>query len=141
MAEPVTVYDPVGDHILHHTHGEQKVYPVLADPVTVTASAAGWTLGNFTEIIPADVITNPYHIHFVVLSSISANDEYELYLYAGTTLISTIAFVKSAAGEPNDAVPFSSPHVVANGQVQAKLACKSANARTVDIKVFYHEIT
>jgi hypothetical protein len=141
MPEPITVYDNVPDHILNHTHGVQKLYPVLADPITVTADASGWTLGSFAEIIPANTISNAFHVHHVEISNISANDNYELYLYSGTTLISTVAFTKSASGEPNDALDFSSPHIPANGQVQAKLACKGLVARTVDIKLFYHEVS
>ena len=127
------------DHLINHSHAEQKVYPVLDDPITVTANASGWTLGSFVEIVPVDTIDAIIHLHYIVISAISANDDYELNLYNGTTLIGTVAFVKAAGGEPSVAIPIQAPHVLANTQIQAKLACKSTNARTVDIKLVYHE--
>ncbi len=127
------------EHLINHSHAEQKIYPILANPITVTSSAAGWTLGNFTEIVPVDTIDAIVHLHYAVISAISANDDYVLSLYNVTTLIGTVAFVKSAGGEPSVAIPIQAPHVPANTQIQAKLACKSTNARTVDIKIVYHE--
>jgi len=138
VAEPITVYNEPTDHLLNQDHSIQQVYPELADPITVTANATAWTLGNYAEIIPADTITSKFHLHYAEISNISANDIYELRLYSGTTLIASVTFTKSASGAPDDVIPFSSPHIPANGQVQAKLACKSASANTADVKLFYH---
>ena len=128
----------ISDRLDDHVHTAQAPYPTLADSVTVTSSASAWTLGSFVEIVPVNTIIGDFDIHFIILSSISANDEYELVLYAGTTLITCIAFVKSAAGEPSIPLTTQSPINPANTQIQAKLASKAALARTVDVKILYH---
>lgn len=128
----------VNSRLDEHVHAVQLPYPTLADPVTVTSSASAWTLGAFAEIVPVSTITSDFDIHFVIISSISANDEYELALYAATTLIACVAFVKSAAGEPSTPLTIQTPINPANTQIQAKLASKAALARTVDVKILYH---
>lgn len=126
-------------HMLHdHAHKSQNVYPTLADGIVVTSSAVAWTLGNFIEIIPASTIISPFDLHFLDISSISANDNYELVIYAVEVKIACVSFTKSAGGEPNVPLRIQTPINLANAQIQAKLASKAALARTIELKIQYH---
>ena len=126
----------------YHVHSKARVYPVLADAVTITASAAGWTYGNKIQIIPADTITTKFDIHWVLISDISAVDQYELSLYSGAEnqeeLIATIAFTRSSNFAQEGNLPIQVAPVPANTRVTAALACKSTNARTCGVKLYYH---
>jgi hypothetical protein len=69
----------LGDHF----HKPVKVYPTLADGITVTGAAGAWTLGSIVEIIPAATVGDPFDVHFVNIESASATDTYEIVLYQG----------------------------------------------------------
>lgn len=119
-----------------HAHSPSKVYPTLATPENVVAGAA-WVLGAFKEIVPVGGITEDFDIHFVSIEGISANDNYELVLYAVTTEIGRVRFVKNAGIAPTINVPIQCPIIPANTQIQAKLASATGGS-DVDISLFYH---
>ena len=123
-----------------HIHSPSKVYPTLAAGVTVTADAASWTLGSFTEVVPADTIASVFDIHWVSLEGISANGVYELVLYYGDTDIECgrDRFTKNANLDSTLNVPMQTPLIPANSKIRAKLASDNAVADTVDISLFYH---
>lgn len=120
-----------------HIHTAQKVYPSLADSIQINTHANAWMLGNLTEIIPANVVAFPFDIHWIAISDISANGEYELVLYAGTTEIGRAVFTRTDKKDVNDGMPFLCVVLPANTQIQARLASDSGgdNAK---IKVYYH---
>lgn len=126
----------------YHVHSKARVYPPLADAKTLTTSAAGWTYGTKIEIIPVDTITTAFDIHWVVVSDISAVNEYELSLYSGAegeeTLMGTITFNRSSNFAQEGNLPIQVAPVSANTRVSAALACKSENACTCDVKLYYH---
>lgn len=127
----------------YHVHSPAKVYPPLADAITLTANASGWTYGTKVEIIPASTITVNFDIHWIIVSEISAVDEYELSLYSGEVasevLIATVAFNRSSTFAQEGNLPCQIPPQLANKRISAALACKSTNARTCTIKLYYHE--
>ena len=57
--------DRIGNiHILvDHITRPAKVYPTLANGETVQAAAGLWALGSFKEIVPANGITEEFHLH------------------------------------------------------------------------------
>jgi len=120
-----------------HAHGGSKVWPTLADGIVVTAGAA-WVLGDFVEIVAANDIGEDFDIHHISLESISANDEYELVLYAVEVEIGRVRFVKTAGLAPTINVPLQTPIIPANTQIKAKLASKTGGS-TAGITLFYHE--
>ena len=126
-----------------HIHSSAKVYPSLADAIVLTTDASGWTYGTKVEIIPSSTITVNFDIHWAIIGEISAVDEYELSIYKGTAgneeVISTIAFNRSTAFAQEGNLPIQIPPQLANQRISAALACKSANARTCSIKLYYHE--
>ena len=117
-----SVYSHTHDlwEVLHH---KQKVYPTLADPVTVTANAVAWTLGNFAEIIPANAIDSEFHIHHLHITAPSDNGNYELVLFHGTVEIGRVTFSRTDKKDDVEGLAVRTSHVAANGQIQAKLAC------------------
>ena len=124
-----------------HIHMSSKVYPTLADGVTVTADVTAWTLGSFAVVVPASTITSDFDIHHISVEALSANDIYELVLYSGADLSETeigrVRFTKNANQDGTMDVPFQTPIVSANSQIKAKLATK-AGSSTADISIYYH---
>lgn len=126
--------------LLDHVHHQSYVYPTLANGVTITGGAA-WTLGNFTEIVPASTITSDFDIHHVSIEAISANDVYELVLYKGALAseveIGRVRFTKNAALDATLNVPMQTPIVDANERISAKIA-SATGSDTATISLFYH---
>lgn len=125
------------DILEEHVHSEQNVYPTLADPVTLTAGAGAWTLGNYAEVVPASTITKMFDIHGLDISAPSANEDYEIYLYAGTTFIGSVSFTRTNNFVNSIHVPMTTPKIAANSQIQAKLA-DGTGELTCKVKIYYH---
>jgi hypothetical protein len=125
-----------------HVHSASKVYPTLADGVTVTATTAGttWTLGALVEIVPASTITVDFDIHHVSIEALSANSVYELVLYAGAgdTEIGRVRFTKNAVMDGTMNIPMQTPIIAANSRIRAAIATTNDNGETADISLFYH---
>jgi hypothetical protein len=123
-----------------HVHSASKVYPTLAAAVTVTGAAGAATLGNYAEIVPASTITSPFDVHYINVEDASADDSYELVIYATTTEIGRVRFIvdTSVFGSGLPAVPIQTPIVDANAQIQAKVASIGGGGDTVDISLHYH---
>lgn len=121
-----------------HIHKASKVYPTLAGGKTVTAAAGAWTLGNFSEIVPINTITDDFDIHFVSIESFTANDVYELVLYATTTEIARVRFARTAVQSPTLNTRIQTPIIDANTQIQAKIACAGGTSRAITMSIFYH---
>jgi len=138
LPDKPTTYDLV--HVIEeHLHGSQMCYPTLADPVEVTAGGGAWTLGNFTEIVPAAAIGSPFDIHFAVLSNPDSNEDYELHLFygAGDVECARIAFTRTGAFTGSLYQAVITPIMPADSRIWAKLADGSGGAK-VDVKLIYH---
>ena len=124
-----------------HNHAVSKVYPTLANGVTVTTAAGAWALGTVVEVIPASTITDDFDIHAVDVESISANDVFELVLYqgAGDTEIGRIRFVRSTVQSATLNTAIQTPIVPANARIRAAVASAAGGGKTVDISVRYHK--
>lgn len=130
--------------INEHAHKPQKCYPVLADSVTLIASASSWVMGSWTELIPADTITEDFDIHWVNISNISANDEYEIEFGTGgagseVSLDTCVSFERNAVQSQEGSTSIQTGLISANTRVAARLASKATAANTANIKVHYHE--
>jgi len=128
------------DDIWEAAHHNQKVYPTLADAVTVSSDAVAWTLGNFAEIIPANAIETEFHIHHIAVVAPSANGEYELVIYNGTTEIGRASFSRSDKKDDVERLVFITDHTPANTQIQAKLEySEGGGVETTKVKIWYHD--
>jgi hypothetical protein len=114
------------------------VYPTLAAGVTVTAGAA-WTLGAFSQIVPASTIGDRFDIHYISIENISANDTFELVLYQGAldVEVGRVRFVKNAIMDGTQNVQFLSPLIPADARIRAKVA-SATGGNNVTISIFYH---
>lgn len=121
-----------------HLHSEGDVYPTLANDVQVVGAAGAWTLGAFKEIVPAGVITDDFDIHFVEVSTTSANDVYEMHLFAVEVLIAKIRFARTTNQVRISAKPTQTVIIPANTQIQAKLATQAGGSKTADISIQFH---
>lgn len=123
-----------------HAHAESKVYPTLANGVTVTSAAGAWTLGALVEVVPASTVTDFFDIHAVDVEDISANDVFELVLYAGAgdTEIGRIRFVRSTVQSATLNTAIQTPLIAANDRIRAAVACAAGGGKTVDISIRYH---
>ncbi|KKN53504.1 hypothetical protein LCGC14_0602010 [marine sediment metagenome] len=119
-----------------HVHNQSRVYPTLANGLDVI-SGAGWVLGEFKEIVPNAAIGSDFDIHYISIEALSANETYELVLYAVTTEIGRVRFIKNAVQDGTMNIPFQCDIQPAGTQIQAKLATESG-ADTARISIFYH---
>lgn len=121
-------------------HLPQKVWPVLADAVLVTAHADAWVLGNFSEIIAANDIPVEYHIHHVQIVEPSANGEYELVFYMGMMEVFRVSFSRTDKKDDVEGLDVRSAHCTASAQIQMKVASGNpGSADSLKVKVWYHE--
>lgn len=120
-----------------HAHKPSKTWPTLADGVVVTAGAA-WVLGSYAEIAAVNDIGTDFDIHHISVEALSANDVYEIVLYAATTEIARTRVVKNANQDGTMNIPVQCPIQPANTQIQAKVATASGGD-TATISLFYHE--
>lgn len=140
IAGRATTWDKV-EILEEHAHSESKVYPTLANGVTVTGAAGAWTLGNYAQIVPINTITTDFDIHFVTIENSSASDIFELVLYASTTEIGRIKIfaLRNISGNVYiGPVPIQTPIIRKNTQIQAKVASSSGGGDNIDISIHYH---
>jgi hypothetical protein len=127
-----------------HFHSPAKVYPTLANEVTVSKDvAAAWGItSTIVQIIPANTVTVPFDIHYINLGVISNNDAYELILYKGAALseveIGRVSFDRSTT-TTEGSIPIQTELLPANTRVSARLTSGSGNTRSCGIKLHYHE--
>jgi hypothetical protein len=124
-----------------HAHGAQKVYPTLADGITLTTAAGDWGLGTVTQIVPASTIGSDFDIHEVVIEDVDTQGKtYELVLYAGAgdTEIGRTRFAASAnkGGVPNATIQ--TDLVVADSRIRAALAIQDGGSKTAVVSIRYH---
>jgi len=66
------------------TPKRQSVYPTLTTGINVVAGASWVLSAAHVQVVPANTITSPFKIIGINPAVVSANDVYEVVLYAGT---------------------------------------------------------
>lgn len=126
-----------------HVHSATKVYPTLANSITLTGGAGAWQEGAFVEVVPASTITDYFDIHWVTLTNPSATDEYEVSLYSGALAseveIARIRTSREAIQASTPPIGTMTPFIAPNERISAKVASKVGGADTIDIAISYHE--
>ncbi len=130
-------------HILdEHTHNHQRVYPELADPITITSAGGAWNLGTIVEIVPVNTITEPFDIHWIAFSSASATDDYEVKIYSGLggaeVEIATTRTYKQATQAGSAPSPVLTNIMPANTRISAALAT-GGGGDNIGVTLLYHE--
>ena len=131
--------------LMYHSHAIGKVYPLLANPITLTKAANAWVAfpASKTEIVPVNIITRPFDIHSVSISTLSVVGDYIIALYSGAAgsevIIGYVVATRSASGSTEGIVSTMTTIIPANTRISAALTSGNATADTVRIKIFYHE--
>ncbi len=128
--------------LIEHIHTAQKVYPTLADGVTLTTAAGDWALGTITVIVPANTITSEFDIHEVLVEDVNTQDKtYELVLYYGGS-DTECARVRFASTSNKGGVPAQfamTPLIPANSRIRGQLAIEDGGGKTIKFSLRYHE--
>lgn len=128
---------------LAHTHSAQKVYPTLANGVTITGAAGAWALGAFAVIVPANTIPNPFDIHHLNVAAYNSSDTFEIVLYSGPNGAEVeigrvrVTRISNVGASPH--VVMMTPLIAANSQIKAKVASQNGTSNTITISIIYHE--
>ena len=129
---------------LDHIHGIQRVYPTLANGVTIASGNVGWALSAaFTEIVPAAAIGDPFDIHFINVEAVSdVGDVYEVHLYSGAISSEVEIGMFRAYREANQSGSAPAPMLTAilpsDTRISAKAACEDGGEDTITIAIYYH---
>jgi hypothetical protein len=123
----------------HITH-ESQVFPSLGPGATVVSAAVNWTYGNYATVIGAGIVATPFHVHSVVIETMSKNDIFQLQIYSGATdaVVATVRFTVTG-GFFGNVFEISSRLIPALDQVRARLACATGGggAATATISVSF----
>ena len=132
-------------HIFNeHFHSPVFIKPNLAGSITLTSDAGTWAAMNATktEIIPAGGVTSIFDIHFMDISDISANGEYQIELYKGgigaEISIGNFGTGRNAVQSQEGARPIITEMLPANTRISAALSSSNAGANTLMIKLEGH---
>lgn len=131
------------DRLNEHIHSAMRTYPELADHVLLTKAAGAWAAyPTPTEIIPANGIAEDFDIHWISVSTISANGSYMLRLYKGAVeaevLIASIPLVRTAVTSQEGSALCTTPIIPANTRISAAISSGNAAQNTLSIKLGYH---
>ncbi len=124
-----------------HIHSSQLVAPAAAAPVLCAAGAPGYGLGIFSNAFLANgFVPFPFDVHWVDISNISANDDYEITFYYGLTdiFLCAAAFTRSGPQLTSFHMHLQSIIVPAGSRIRARLA-SAAGGNNCNAKIFYHE--
>lgn len=120
----------------------RKVYPSLANGVTLTTAASAWTLGNFIEIIPANAITKRFRVDTANFAAFSIATTYEIVFYKGESgseiEIGRVRANPGTTSMPVHDKPVFTELIDANTRISAKAANSTAGAGTVVVSITYH---
>ncbi len=122
-----------------HHHAAQLVAPSGAVPVTLTGGA-GWVLGVFSnDIIAAGALSNPFDIHWGIISAADTNASYEIVLYYGAADIecARIAFTRTAPFSASITLPTVTFILPKGSRLRAKLM-DSVGGSICQLAVLYH---
>ena len=132
-------------HIFNeHFHSAVFLKPNLAGAITLTSDAGAWAAMNATktEIIPVGGVTSVFDLHFMDISDISANGEYQIELYKGgigaEISIGNFGTGRNAVQSQEGARPIITEMLPANTRISAALSSSNAGANTLTIKLEGH---
>jgi hypothetical protein len=126
-----------------HIHKAGQVYPTLANPILLTKGSGAWAaFPTPTEIVPAGGINEDFDIHWINVSSISANGNYEIALYSGgagsEVEICRIPTSRTTVQSQEGSIPTQTEIIPADTRISAALSSGNAALDTVLIKLMYH---
>lgn len=124
-----------------HIHSLQLVAPFGASPVNVVAGAGAWTLGAFSnDFLATGFVPIRFDLHWVNISNIGANDDYEIVFYYGLADIVACyaSFTRSGPQVVSFQVHLQSVILPAGSRVRAKMR-SAMGGNICNAKIYYHE--
>lgn len=121
----------------NYTQG--RCYPTLAAGKTVV-SGINWNLSAaFAVLVPINTIAVPYHVSAVIIETCSLDGQFEIAIYQGVanTLMATGRFSSVTGYLLNPIIPIPSLRLVANTQLDMKVATSGGVAVTLTVSIIY----
>jgi len=143
-------YVPDGESLMafaatgyYHVHGASFVYPKYVLPIQLTSNAAAWnTTGAIFEIIPVNVITKNFDLHWASVSDISANLYGIIDIYSGLAgaevLIGSVDVSRTDNFSQEGQKPVQIPQQPANTRISCKFSDSTSSAQTCRVKFYGH---
>jgi len=109
--------------------------PTLANGVTCTVGAS-WVLGAFATILAAGSNTTRNKIIGICPSGPSAADEYQINIYAGSTLMAAVPYTQETATGAALPIMLPKPFIIDSAtDIKAKVASLGAAGETINVKL------
>lgn len=123
---------------------DRKLYPSLADPITLESTAVAWEIGSKVEIIPASTITKDFVITGINIFSVSSDDVFEVIVYKGLSgsevELGRVAYsVAVSTADMFTFIPFQTSVINANERISMAIAGKDTNSSQLRVKLQYFE--
>lgn len=114
------------------------IWPSLAPGIKITAAKKPWTLGFPAVVIPSYSLNHDFHIHWISVSAVSRNGEYELALYNGNRLLAQALFSRGSSAGTIAPVGVTTDYCNCALEVKAELASSNNKEDWATIKLKYH---
>jgi len=123
----------------YHIHGQPFIYPVYANPVTLTSGSGAWAVGgSIIQVIPAATLTvAAFDLHWINISNISANSFFVINVYAGApgseVLISQVRGFRTTNFSQEVSKRIQIPQQPAGTRISCKLVDSTAGTITINV--------
>lgn len=112
------------------------VYPTGASGIAVYSGLEPWVLGDFVEVVPANVIEAAFSICRISIEDADNTTIYEIALYAGIDEV-TRKRVNTKKEKYSLELPVLTPVIPANSQIQARVMSEEGDDMvTISIEYF-----
>jgi hypothetical protein len=127
----------------YHIHGESWIYPDKANPILLTSSEASWSeTGDIIEIIPANVLTHPFDLHWCSVWDVSNSLYGVVDIFAGlagnVVKIGAIDVGRTANFSRESAMPVQIPQQPANTRISCRFSDSTTSPQTLRVKFYGH---
>ena len=132
----------------NHVHDASRVFPRTDDNtplgvVSISSTTTGWEFGAWVEVAGFDAKTNRADVHFLVVGSISHEDEYIIQLGVGAAGAQVFwgesAFSRDTNHMRASWMSIQGPPIAAGTKLWGRLASASTTLTTVTFKAYTHE--
>lgn len=129
--------------LYYHAHGEAFVYPDLASNIVLTSAATAWaSTGAKTEVIPVNTLTSVFDIHFINISNVSANSQFQIDIFSGLggaeVKIGSTRGSRTAVQSFNGEKRIMIPQQPANTRISCRLSDSTAGTITLNVSFEGH---
>ena len=129
----------------YHAHGDTIKFPLISSGElfkTITSSATALTHGAKVELIPADAIATAFDIHWIEITAMSAQAEYEITVWAGADTeeeaLTSVVVASSANFSREGSKAIMIPQQPANTRISISIAKSSAGTGTMRVALEGH---